>query len=86
MSNILKDRRADILKAFEQGLDQCIETLDEHLALPKDRLKDEAPRAFLMLSFEFRKAGMEITSMPELDLGKPLPDLDTRAKVLRAVG
>jgi hypothetical protein len=75
MSNIIRDRKTDLVRAFEFALEQCAACLDDHLALPDDAIKvGDLPKAMFLMSFEFPQAKMEITAVPEVDLRYPFVD------------
>ena len=82
MSNIIRDHQAYILAAFLKGLDQCADELDKCVAYDPTAYghisETEAPTLMLGIHFSFKEAKMEISAMPELDLGP-------RHKLLAAV-
>jgi hypothetical protein len=72
MSNIIRDRRDDILRSFTHALDQCINGLDSRLnaGLPPD---NEVPKVRINLLFTF-PSGVQIGSAPAWDLQERVPD------------
>ena len=73
MSNIIRDRHSDLVRAFEFGLEQTARLLDEGVA-DGHFTEDDLPIATLVISFQFPKADLEICSIPEYDLSKPIPN------------
>jgi hypothetical protein len=66
--NTLRARRASLLSALTEGLDQCIDKLDREVELGTLSLTDE-PTLWGLLTFSFRGGQVEISS----DFSGPRP-------------
>jgi hypothetical protein len=83
MSNIIRDRKADLVRLFEHALEQTAQAFDE-----RPGLAQQAPPMFVT-SVEFRFAdGLRIISIPAHDMKEPVPNPIPApvAKLLQDVG
>lgn len=67
MSNIIRDREEDLVRAFRFAIEQCAKALDEHPEM------HGSPCVEIPIRFKF-PGDMHIASTPEFDLSTPIPD------------
>jgi hypothetical protein len=72
MSNIIRDRHDELVRAFKHSLEQCAKALDE--GEYSAQFKDDIPSVIIATHFTFPATGLAISSCPEFDLSKPIPD------------